>query len=106
MQLAAVIQQALLAKAEEHDLAHAQQAGSTLLLRPADAGDLGAGNPGIETAATPIGQDAVSDLDPVICLPRYRAARPELRVIGVCEDRQCALDVPVRQGQHHPPPSS
>ncbi len=55
VQVAALIHQVLLAKSEKLDLAHAQQFGSLLLLRPADVGDLSAGNVGIEAAASPVG---------------------------------------------------
>lgn len=45
MQLAPIIQQALLPETGELDLAHVRQLGG-LLLRPADVSDLGAGNAG------------------------------------------------------------
>ena len=50
MQLAPIIQQALLPETGELDLAHARQLGG-LLLRPADVSDLGAGDAGIEATA-------------------------------------------------------
>ena len=60
MQLAPIIQQALLPETGELDLAHARQLGG-LLLRPADVSDLGAGNAGIEaTALLPVSTQQVT----------------------------------------------
>ena len=103
MQLAPIIQQALLAETEELDLAHAQQLGGLLLPRPADVRDLGAGNAGIEATSPRPSARSKSPGCPLIRPPGDCAARPELGVIGACNHRQHALDVLVRQERHiHP----
>ena len=88
MQLAPIIQQALLAETEELDLAHAQQLGGLLLPRPADVRDLGAGNAGIEATSPRPSARSKSPGCPLIRPPGDCAARPELGVIGACNHRQ------------------
>ena len=58
------------------------------LLFPADSGDLGAGDSGVESAGVAVGDDAVGHLEPLTDPLGHGAGGPEIHVIGMGRDDQ------------------
>ena len=106
MKLTGSIQQTALGRPQEPDLTDPQHHRCFLLFCPADAGNLTAGNIGIEPTTTAVSQHAVGHLDASVRPSGDGAACPELGVVRVCHDHENPLDLSVRDHGNRSPPGS
>ena len=80
----------------KRDVGDADDLGRGPLLRLPDAGDLRAGDRGVEAACVAVGDNAVRHLDAGLGPRRDGSGGPEVDVVGVGGDHQDAFDVRVR----------